>query len=289
MNDAERRAAIPFLGSGIGYREELRRNILACATQIDFIEIVADHFIGGGDEIRWLHELRDAFTLVPHGLRLSIGSPRLDRDYLNSIKRVSDASGSPYYSDHLAVTRASGVEIGHLSPLWFTEEALEIVKRNVLEVQEVLQKPLILENISYAFEIPDATMAETEFLGRLVEQTGCGLLLDLANLHTNATNHDFNPVSWLETLPLDAIVQLHIAGGYWHEGVLIDGHCEPVERGTWDLFETLATRVSIKACILEHDDRFPEDFSVLLDEVERARRLLPDTRQYHPATVKQRR
>lgn len=273
MEVAERWAGVAWLGSGISYREELRGQILASSEQIDLIEVVADHFIGDADGLR---ELGEMFTLVPHGLQLSIASPAIDRDYLRAIKRVSDASSSPYYSDHLAVTRAPGVDIGHLSPAWFTEETLELVTRNVTVVQDFLEKPLILENISYAFEIPDASMSEPEFLTRLVERTGCGLLLDLTNLYTNATNHEFDPVARLDELPLDAVVQLHIAGGYWHDGVLIDGHCEPVEEGTWDLLVALSERVGTKACILEHDDRFPDDFSVLISQVQRARQLILD-------------
>ena len=117
-------------------------------------------------------------------------------------------------------------------------------------------------------------MSEAEFLTRLTERTGCGLLLDLTNLFTNATNHAFDPIARLDELPLDAVVQLHIAGGYWHDGVLIDGHCETVDEGTWDLLAALAKRAQAKACILEHDERFPDDFSVLLSQVQRARQVL---------------
>lgn len=282
MKATDQRGAVAWLGSGISYREDLRDQILASSEEIDVLEFVVDHFI---DDLDRLRELRERFTLVPHGLQLSIASPALDRDYLRAIKRVSDASSSPYYGDHLAMTRAPGVDIGHLSPVWFTEETLELVSRNVAMTQDYLEKQLILENISYAFEIPDASMSEPEFLMRLTEQTGCGLLLDLTNLNTNATNHAFDPIDRLDELPRAAVVQLHIAGGYWHDGVLIDGHCAPVDEGTWELLGALADRAQAKVCILEHDDRFPDDFSVLLEQVQRARQVLLDGR---PPEVDQR-
>ncbi len=275
-------SSIPALGSGIGFRRELKQDILDARDEIDFIEVVTEQYLTDSNQLTELEELRDIFPIVPHGVRLSIGSAALDQEYLRAIKLVSDTCRAPYYSEHLAVTRAPGIEIGHLSPLWFTEAVLEQTVNNVLRVQDTLGKPLILENITYLFDIPRATMTQTEFLGRLVESTGCGILLDLTNLYTNATNHDFDPLAALDGLPLDKVVQLHLAGGYWSQGILIDAHCEPVAQGTWALLEALANRVQVKACILEHDDNFPDHFSVLSDQVRRAREFVERRRVEEP-------
>lgn len=263
--------SIPALGSGIGFRRELRQDILNSRDEIDFIEVVTEQYLSDPKQLMELEELRETFPIVPHGVGLSIASAALDREYLRAIKRVSDVCRAPYYSEHLAVTRAPGIEIGHLSPIWFTEAVLEQTIDNVLQVQETLERPLILENITYLFEIPRATMTQSEFFGQLVESTGCGILLDLTNLHTNAANHGFDPLTVLDGFPLDKVVQLHLAGGYWSQGILIDAHCEPVAKDTWALLEALSKRVRVKACILEHDENFPEQFSVLLDQVRRAR------------------
>lgn len=267
-------SSIPALGSGLGYRRELKRAIFESRERIDFLEIVTDQFLSDRRQLEELEELRDMFTIIPHGVGLSIGSAALDASYVRAIKAVSDATRSPYYSEHLAMTRAPGIDIGHLSPIWFTEPTLERTVANVRRVQDALGKPLVLENVTYLFEIPNATMTQAEFFARLIDATGIGLLLDLTNVYTNSVNHHFDPLAFLDSLPLDQVVQIHLAGGYWANGVLIDGHCEPVEEGSWRLLEALAGRLHIKASILEHDANFPDEFSVLLDQVDRARRLI---------------
>ena len=268
------RGATPVLGSGIGYRRELREAILAASDTLDFLEIVTDQFIGDPARLRELEELCETFTVVPHGIALSIGSERLDEGYLREIKRVSDVTASPYYSEHLAMTRAPGIDVGHLSPVWFTETVLRNTVHNVHRVQDFLGKRLVLENLTYPFVIPGATMRETEFFRRLVEATGCGVLLDVTNLYINSVNHHVDPLNFLKEMPLGDVAQIHLAGGYCVDGVMIDGHSEPVDDGSWRLLEALAGLTTVKASILEHDANFPDDVSALLDQVERARRII---------------
>lgn len=266
--------AIPDLGSGIGYRRELREAILASRDDIDFVEIVTEQFSRDSRQLDELWELTSSFTVIPHGVGLSVASPRLNDAYLRTIRRVSDICRSPYYSEHLAITRAPGFDIGHLAPVWYTEPVLANAIDNVSRVQDLLGKPLLVENISYLFEIPAATIPQAEFLSRLCDATGCGILLDLTNLYTNATNHRFDPLAFLDELPLERVVQLHLAGGFWADGVLIDGHCESVEPGSWTLLNALTRRIRVKASILEHDANFPADFSILVDQVRRARNTI---------------
>jgi uncharacterized protein (UPF0276 family) len=270
---SDRISQIPMLGSGLGYRRELKDAILESRDAIDFVEIITEQFIGDPVQIRELEELREIFPVIPHGIGLSIGSETLDEEYLREIKRVSDVTGSPYYSEHLAMTRAPGIDIGHLSPLWFVGPVLRATVDNVLRVQDLLNKPIILENVTYLLEIPDAAMTQAEFFARLVEATGCGVLLDVTNVYINSVNHHFNPVAFVKEMPLDRIVQIHLAGGYMHNGVMIDAHSEPVDEGSWGLLETLMELTTVKGSILEHDTNFPSDISVLLDQVGRAREI----------------
>src|SRR6188768_4019191 len=116
----------PALGSGLGYRRELHDAILNSRDAIDFLEVVTEQFMGDPARERELEQLCQAFTVIPHGIGLSVGSRTLDEGYLSEIKRISDITASPYYSEHLAMTRAPGIDIGHLSPLWFTDEVLRI-------------------------------------------------------------------------------------------------------------------------------------------------------------------
>jgi uncharacterized protein len=271
---ADALTSIPSLGSGLGYRRELKTAILASRQSIDFLEIVTEQFLGHPAYLRELEEVCDVFPVIPHGIGLSIGSVTLDEDYLRQIKRISDVTRSPYYSEHLAMTRAPGIDIGHLSPLWFTESVLRNTVQHVCRVQDYLSKPLILENVTYPFDIPGADMRQTDFFVQLVEQTGCGILLDVTNVNINSVNHHFDPVLFLKELPLDRVVQIHLAGGYFKGGMFIDSHSEPVDKGSWSLLETLAELILVKGSILEHDANFPDELGVLLEQVGRARSVI---------------
>jgi uncharacterized protein (UPF0276 family) len=271
-------AEIPVLGSGLGYRRELKDAIFRSREAIDFLEIITEQFLGDPALVRELEYLCQTFPVIPHGIGLSVGSKTLDPVYLEGIRRISDIAAAPYYSEHLAMTRAPGVEIGHLSPLWFTETILRVTTDNVHRVQGLLDKPLVLENVTYAFEIPGAGMTQAEFFTRLVEATGCGVLLDVTNLYINSENHGFDPVGFLKQMPLDRVVQVHLAGGYEADGVKIDSHSEPVEEGSWQLLETLAELTSVKGSIVERDANFPEEIGSLLEQVARAREILSCSR-----------
>ncbi len=268
-------SSIPFQGSGLGFRSELRRHIWENLSEIDCLEVITDRYIDSPHLTAELEELCDSFRVIPHGIRLSIGSPDLNLEYVRAVRKICEIADAPYYSEHLCMTRAPGIEIGHLAPLWFTDEVLAVTIENVDRVQDLLDRPLILENTSYPFEIPEADMSQTEFFGRLVEATGCGILLDVANVRINAANHGFDPVRFLEQMPLAHVVQLHMAGGFPDgEGELIDGHCRPPDEPIWDLLaEVVARCPEVKGSILEHDSAFPEDFSMLLDTVTRTRRV----------------
>lgn len=273
---ADRLSNIPFLGSGLGFRRELKEHIFEAKDRIDFLEIITDQYVESPQRITELEEACKLFPVIPHGIGLSVGSAiPLNRDYLRAVKEVVDTVDSPYYSEHLCMTRAPGIDIGHLSPLWFTEEVLKIAIDNVLFVQDFLGRPLVLENVTYHFAIPQASMSQPEFFWHLVEATGCGILLDVTNVFINSTNHGFDPEGFLDQMPLDRVVQLHLAGGFWKDGVLIDGHCEQVQEETWDLLARLTRKTrSVRGSILEHDKNFPEDFALLLQTVERTREIM---------------
>ncbi|HVS00664.1 MAG TPA: DUF692 domain-containing protein [Thermoanaerobaculia bacterium] len=275
-------SAVPFLGSGLGYRREIRDQIFGARDAIDVLEVIADPYVQSPGRLDELRELCDAFPVIPHGVGLSPGSAQPpDREYLAGIRKVSDITGMPFYSEHLCMTRAPGIDLGHLAPLWYTEEVLADTIRNVEITQDALGKPLVLENITYVLEIPGATLTQTEFFDRLVEATGCGVLLDITNVFINSVNHRFDSDEFLDRMPLQRVVKVHLAGGLWHQGVLVDGHSEVVQEESWTLLEKLVRRTGVKACILEHDANFPESIDVLLRQVARARSIL--TRQSQAA------
>lgn len=268
-------SSIPFVGSGVGYRGEIRDGIWEHREAIDCVEVITDRYTESPAFSSELEELRGAFHVIPHGIGLSIGSPEVDMAYLEEVRRVTRLTRATYYSEHLCMTRGPGIDIGHLAPLWFSEEVLANTIANVDRVQGYLGLPLILENTTYPFVIPDADMSQTEFFHRLVKATGCGILLDITNVRVNAVNHGFDPVDFLDQMPLDHVVQLHTSGGYvGTDGDMIDGHCRTPDDEVWRLIEAFAARAQVKGSILEHDEAFPDDFSLLLNTVTRTREVL---------------
>lgn len=268
-------ADLPYMGSGIGYRAEIKEAIFAARDAIDFVELITDQFLDGKRSLDEVREVCDVFPAIPHGIALSVGSATgVSPEYLSRVKAVSDVTSSPYYSEHLCMTKAPGLEIGHLAPLALTEQMLGLTIANVRRVQETLEKPLILENVTYSFAIPGAEMTQAEFFARLVEATGCGVLLDVTNVYINSANHGFDPVEFLASMPLESIVQIHLAGGYWSHEILIDSHSEPVQEESWQLFEELVARTRVRGSIIEHDANFPETLGPVIDQVTRARSIM---------------
>jgi uncharacterized protein (UPF0276 family) len=176
----------------------------------------------------------------------------------------------PWWSEHIAFTRAGGVAIGHLAPLPWTLEAVDVIARNVERTRRRIQTPLILENITASVVMPGAEMDEAEFLTAVLDRTGCGLLCDVTNLYTNVVNHRLDLGRVLEKWPWDRVVQLHFAGGHWHDGSLIDSHSSKTPPQVWELLEAAVARAPVRGIILERDENLPP-FSELLDELDRAR------------------
>lgn len=267
-------ADLPALGAGLGFRTPFRSELFLNRDRVDFLEITADHYLDATRaKCEELELLADHFTLIPHGLSLSLGSAEgLDADYRDKLLELVNRLQPPWWSEHIAFTRADRIDIGHLAPVPFSHEALDVLVANIREVQQRTDVPLILENITQTLVMPGAEMGEAEFVAELLDRTGCGLLLDVTNLHTNATNHGYDPIAFLDELPLDRVVQLHFTGGHWEAGLLIDSHAEPTPVEVWSLLEEVLARAPVKGAILERDENLPP-FNMLLAEVDQARAI----------------
>lgn len=262
------------LGAGIGFRDAIAADIYRHADEFDFVEIVADHFLNGDDRRRaTLDLLCEHFVVIPHAVNLSLGSADgLDEAYLEKLAALVARINPPWWSEHIAFTRAGGIEIGHLTPLPFAQESIDVMARNVETAREMIGPPLILENISYTMEIPGGTMSEPEFVRSVLDATGCGLLLDVANVHANAMNHGGGANEALAVLPLDRVVQMHFAGGQWLGEEWVDGHATATAPAVWDLLETAVKKSGVRGILLERDEAYPP-FDELLVEVRRAREI----------------
>lgn len=266
---------LPFLGAGLGYRGPLHDQIVSNAADVDWLELFTDQFLPlTGERLERLERLSAGWQCVPHGLELSIGGDaRLDDGYLDRVAQVVGALDSPWFSDHLCFSEAGGVRLGHFAPLpWTREVALRVARRARL-VQERVGRPLLLENITYSFTL-GGELTEAQFIETVVEQADCRLLLDVTNVYTNAVNHGFDPVGFLDAIPLERVVQLHVAGGRHVDGAVLDSHDSPVPEEVWELVDHVVARSPVRGILVERDDAFPPDFGELRGELDRARSAL---------------
>jgi uncharacterized protein len=263
------------LGVGIGFREQFRADIFLNQDKIDFLEITTDHYLDANPEkLEELKLLKEHFPLIPHSLELSLGSAEgIDEEYLEKVAEIVEFVEPEWFSDHLCFTKSGGVNIGHLAPVPYTNEALKVFVKNITKVKNRIKTPLILENITYLVQFPSSEMSEGKFIKTILEETDCGLLLDITNLYINSQNFDFDWRKFLDELPLERVVQLHFVGSHKSGKRLIDAHANHTEVEIWEVFAEVAKRCEIKGAILERDENFPP-FYEIINELDEARRLL---------------
>lgn len=264
---------LPELGAGLGWRHALAE-LLEQESVADFIEIMSDDFLDPQWD-RFLLALSQRYTIIPHGVELSVGSlAGADLAYLEQIARIVARCNSPWWSDHLCYTQTSRYKTWSLNPLPCTEEAHDWVVKNAKQAMQVVGKPLLLENPAYYWrpELPNQFL-DVEFLSRVAQNADCGILLDVANLFGNAHNLGIDPYAFIEALPGERVIQIHLAGGRLHQNLLFDTHDQAVHSETWKLLEHTLKHCGIKAISLERDDHY-EDLQALVNEVALARQLM---------------
>lgn len=272
---------IPALGVGIGWRTEIAGDILANKQYIDFVEVISEHYLNVPPEkLTQAASLAKELPVIPHGIDLSIGTDTpVEPEYLEGLATLVDLVDAPWFSDHLCFTRVPGYNIGQLTPLQFSDEAIETVVRKTKLVTARIQRPFALENITYQFTIPNGQMSESEFVTRVVEGADIGLLLDVTNVYMNANNHGYDPYKFLKSIPLERVVQLHLAGGIQDGTRWVDTHSQPIHEEVFELTEFIVAHAPVKGVLLERDENFPPSFQDLADELTRMRAIF---QKYHP-------
>ncbi|MFZ3153285.1 DUF692 domain-containing protein [Pseudomonas sp.] len=262
------------LGFGLGLRSTYYQAILEQRPAIDWFEIVSENYlVEGGKALYYLDAIGEHYPLVMHGVSLSIGGPhQLDLDYLNSLKQLAARVNPAWISDHLCWSRGNAHQLHDLLPLPYTEESLQHVAARVRQVQDVIERPLVLENVSSYLRCADDQFSEWQFLAALSELSGCELLLDVNNVYVSARNHGFDAWTFISSLPKQRIRQLHLAGHSDYGSYLIDTHDQPVSDPVWQLYQRTLQHLGPVSTLLERDDHFP-DLDVLLDELNTARRF----------------
>lgn len=269
--------SVPCLGYGLGLRSHYYQHIIEQSPEVDWFEIVSENYlVQGGKALYYLDAIAERYPLVMHGVSLSIGGPHaLDRDYLKQLKQLADRVKPAWVSDHLCWSRGNAHQLHDLLPLPYTEESLYHVATRVRQVQAVLERPLVLENVSSYVRSKADEFTEWEFLSALSHLSGCELLLDVNNVYVSSRNHGFDAWTFIRNLPPQSIRQLHLAGPMDYGDNVVDTHDHPVCDPVWQLFQQTLEHLGPVATLLERDDHFPP-FAELLDELGKARELGAD-------------
>jgi uncharacterized protein len=266
------------MSTGVGLRAPHVAEVLRTRPQVAWFEVHAENYMGGGPLVRVLEQLRQDYALSVHGVGLSLASADgLDTRHLTRLQRLVQRLEPILVSEHLAWSSAGGTYLNHLLPLPYTEETLAIVCRHIDQAQTALGRLLLVENPSSYLRFADSSIPEPEFLAEIVRRTGCGLLCDVNNIYVTCQNFDQNPVAYLETLPRNAIAEIHLAGHTVNNAdgrpIWIDDHGSPVLEAVWQIYALALARYGPVPTLIEWDTNLPE-LAVLMDEARKAERLL---------------
>jgi uncharacterized protein (UPF0276 family) len=265
---------LPDLGIGLGLRTVHYSHILEHTPDVPWFEIISENYMHtAGKPLHFLDRIAERYPIVMHGVSLSIGSTdALDHDYLAELKKLRDRVKAKWVSDHLCWTGVAGKNTHDLLPLPYTEESLHHCAARIREVQAILDAPIALENPSTYVEFRGSSMKEWEFLAALAKEADCGILLDVNNVYVSAFNHGFDPQTYLEAIPFDRVVQMHVAGHTNNGTHIVDTHIGPVIDDVWKLLGD-AYRRGTAPILLEWDAEIPS-FEETWAEAQRARAFI---------------
>jgi len=263
---------LPALGGGAGLRHDHFEAILKDRPPFKWFEIISDDFMDHGGYARdTLRKIREFYPIISHGVCLAIGSTDpLDRDYLKRLKVFLDELDVPWTSDHLCFTMVDHTNLFDLIPLPFTTEAVDNVVERVKIVQDIVNRPFLLENVTRYITVSDREMSELDFMKEIISRSGCGLLLDVTNVHLNSKFHGYDAWEFIKGLPLECVGQIHLAG--WvpgEDGSIIDSHDGPVDPEVWDLFRKTISLTGPTSVLVEWDNLLPP-IDRLLEETKMA-------------------
>jgi uncharacterized protein (UPF0276 family) len=262
-------------GVGIGLRAPHAAEVAATRPNLAFIEVHAENYMAETVALKRLLELRRDYPISIHGVALSLGSAEeLDRLHLSRFKRLNERVEPTLVSEHLTWSAIGDVYLNDLLPLPYTEESLDLFCYHVEEMQVALRRRVLIENPASYLRYRHSSIPEPEFLTEVVHRTGCGILCDVNNLYVSATNFRFDPIAYLDALPIDAIGETHLAGHHTAEDVdiLIDDHGSRVAEPVWNLHAAALQRFGPVPALIEWDTNLPA-LEILLDEARHAQEL----------------
>lgn len=273
--------ALHTLGAGLSLKAEHYAQALGCDTEHLWFEVHPENYMVGGPRLAWLERIGAGHPLSLHGVSLSLAAAAPpDPLHLQRLAALVQRLQPALVSEHLAWSTWRGHYHPDLLPFPRSSEALRRITDNIQRTQDALGRPIAVENPSHYLSLEGHDYAEAEFLAELVQHTGCGLLLDVNNVHVSAHNLGFSAEAYLERFPAEAIVEIHLAG-YSHDAdsaLLIDSHDAPVSEAVWALFQRLVGRIGPRPTLIERDDHLP-GFDSLLAERDVAQAILSLSRR----------
>lgn len=265
---------------GVGYKPQHFAQISADAGAVEWLEIHAENYMGGGGRpLAQLRSLSERFAISVHGVGLSIGGEGpLDRGHLARLKHLLGWLNPASFSEHLAWSTHGSHFFNDLLPLPYTNDTLDRICSHIGQLQDTIGRRMLLENPSSYLAFAESTWSEPEFLGEIARRTGCGLLLDVNNVFVSATNLGFSPQGYIDAFPLAEVGELHLGGHDAEEDehgapLLIDSHGREVADPVWALLDDTLSRTGPKPLLIEWDNDVP-DWPVLSAEADRAARAL---------------
>jgi uncharacterized protein (UPF0276 family) len=265
---------LPDLGIGVGLRPQHYRDIQSTWPEVDWFEIISENYMDSeGRPIRILDEIAARYPMAMHGVGMSLGSvDPLSMPYLDRLQRLATRVRAAWLGDHVCWTGVHGKNGHDLYPMPRTPESLDHMVDRIRAVQDHLGRPLVLENPSTYLTFAADVIPEHLFLAEMAERADCALLLDVNNVYVSCRNHGWDPHTWLDAVPYDRVVQVHLAGHTDNGTHCIDTHDACVRDEVWALYERVIRHAGPVATLVEWDAQIPA-FSTLLREVERARTI----------------
>lgn len=269
-----RPSPIASRGFGLGLRTAHYQDFLSSAQRVDWLEIITDNFlVDGGKPLSVLEKIRADYPVAMHGVAMSIGSAGgLDLAYLARVKQLARRIEPMWVSDHLCWTGYGGKVLHDLYPMPYTEESARLLIAHIRQAQDILERRLVIENVSSYVRFPASSDTEWGFLAHVLDEADCELLLDVNNVFVSSINHGFSAEAYLEGLPATRVRQIHLAGHSRSGDHIIDTHDHPVAAEVWELYASACRHFPNVATMIERDDNIPP-LAALIEELDRARQI----------------
>ena len=264
----------PWLGFGLGLRTDHYQDVLEHRPNVDWFEVITENYIvAGGKALDFLHRIRELYPMVMHGVSMSLGSTDpIDWDYVGKVRRLADDLDAPWFSDHLCWTGVDHRNLHDLLPLPYNETTVRHLAARIRQIQDYVERPMLIENLSSYVTYKSSEMSEWAFLSAVAEEADCGILLDINNIYVSAFNHEFDPVEYLEAIDPNRVWQFHLAGHLNAGDYIVDTHDHPVIDPVWELYAQAVRRFGAVSTMIERDDNIPP-LNELLEELDQARRI----------------